>query len=151
MAPNLPRVRGLAILAAVAVLVAGCGEDRSTSTATSEGSFDADRAFADLEAQVAIGPRPSGSPANERTAKMLAAELRDAGVEDVQIQHPWRNVVGTIPGGEPGAIVLGAHFDTKDIPGFVGANDGASGVAVVLELARALAGHNDGPSVRIAL
>ena len=44
-----------------------------------------------------------------------------------------------IPGDEPGAIVLGAHFDTKnDIPGFVGANDGASGVAVVLELARAL-------------
>jgi glutaminyl-peptide cyclotransferase len=151
MAPNLPPVRGLALLVAVAILLAGCGDDQSSSTSASELSFDADRAFADLEAQVQIGPRPSGSPANERTAKMLAAKLRDAGVEDVHIQHPWRNVVGTIPGDESGAIVLGAHFDTKDIPGFVGANDGASGVAVVLELARALGGHSDGPSVRIAL
>ena len=48
-----------------------------------------------------------------------------------------RNVVGTLPGrGRP--ILVGAHYDTKDIPGFVGANDGASGVAVVLELSRAL-------------
>jgi Zn-dependent M28 family amino/carboxypeptidase len=144
-------VRGLALLAAVAVLLAGCGDDESTSTPAGERSFDADRAFADLEAQVAIGPRSSGSTANERTARMLAAKLRDAGVQGVHIQHPWRNVVGTIPGDEPDAIVLGAHFDTKDIPGFVGANDGASGVAVVLELARALDGQNDGPSVRIAL
>ena len=49
-----------------------------------------------------------------------------------------RNVVGTLPGrGKP--ILLGAHYDTKDIPGFVGANDGAGGVAVVLELTRVLA------------
>jgi glutaminyl-peptide cyclotransferase len=151
MAPNLPPVRGLALLVAVAVLLAGCGDDQSTSTAAGERSFDADRAFADLEAQVALGPRPSGSAANGRTAELLAARLRDAGVEDVHIQRPWRNVVGTIPGDESDAIVLGAHFDTKDIPGFVGANDGASGVAVVLELARALGGPVDGPSVQIAL
>jgi hypothetical protein len=144
-------VRGLLLLVAAVVLLAGCGADESTSTAAPERSFDADRAFADLQAQVAIGPRPSGSPANERTAKMLAARLRDAGVEDVHIQHPWRNVVGVIPGDESDAIVLGAHFDTKDIPGFVGANDGASGVAVVLELARQLQAPLDGPSVQIAL
>src|SRR5919108_19833 len=113
MAPNLPPVRGLALVVALAVALAGCGDDQSSSNSSSERSFDADRAFADLEAQVEIGPRPSGSPPNERTAKMLAAKLRDAGVEDVRIQHPWRNVVGTIPGDEPDAIVLGAHFDTK--------------------------------------
>ena len=39
-------------------------------------------------------------------------------------------------GREPGYIVVGAHYDTKDIDGFVGANDGASGTAVVTELAR---------------
>ncbi|MFL5870870.1 MAG: M28 family peptidase [Solirubrobacterales bacterium] len=144
-------MRGLALLAVVAALLAGCGDDRSTSTPASERSFDAERAFADLQAQVAIGPRPSGSPANERTAEMLASRLRAAGVEEVHIQHPWRNVVGTIPGDELDAIVLGAHFDTKDIPGVVGANDGASGAAVVLELARDLEGHADGPSVRVAL
>jgi Zn-dependent M28 family amino/carboxypeptidase len=48
--------------------------------------------------------------------------------------------------------VIGAHHDTKDaIPGFVGANDGASGVAVVLELARALPERLRGPSIHITL
>ena len=40
-------------------------------------------------------------------------------------------MIGTVRGREPGYIVVGAHYDTKDIPGFVGANDGASGTAVV--------------------
>jgi Zn-dependent M28 family amino/carboxypeptidase len=48
-----------------------------------------------------------------------------------------QNVVGSLPGTKP-AIVLGAHYDTLDTPGFVGANDGASGVAVVVAAARAL-------------
>jgi glutaminyl-peptide cyclotransferase len=49
-----------------------------------------------------------------------------------------RNVVGTVRGREPGYVVVGAHYDTKDIPRFVGANDGASGTAVVAELARTI-------------
>jgi glutaminyl-peptide cyclotransferase len=49
-----------------------------------------------------------------------------------------RNVIGTVRGREPGYIVVGAHYDTKDIPDFVGANDGASGTAVVAQLARTL-------------
>jgi Zn-dependent M28 family amino/carboxypeptidase len=49
-----------------------------------------------------------------------------------------RNVVGTLPGRRPG-IVLGAHYDTLAKPrGFVGANNGAAGTAVVIEAARAL-------------
>jgi Zn-dependent M28 family amino/carboxypeptidase len=82
----------------------------------------------------------------------LAAELRRAGVEEVRIQRPERNVVGVIPGRGSGYVVIGAHHDTKaGIPGFVGANDGASGVAVVLELARALPDPMPGPSIAIAL
>jgi Zn-dependent M28 family amino/carboxypeptidase len=54
--------------------------------------------------------------------------------------HPGlRNVVGRIPGAAP-AIVIAAHHDTKRLPGFVGANDGAAGTAAVVELARALRG-----------
>ena len=50
----------------------------------------------------------------------------------------------------PGTVVVGAHYDTKDgIPGFVGANDGASGVAVLLELARSLPRPLAGPSVQL--
>lgn len=128
---------------------AGCGEESSDPPATDR--FDAVRAFEDLRAQVAFGPRPAGSAANRRQAAFLARRLRGAGVRDVQIQRPNRNVVGTIPGSEGDSILLAAHHDTKDLPGFVGANDGASGVAVMLELARALPRRVRGPSVHIAL
>jgi Zn-dependent M28 family amino/carboxypeptidase len=114
--------------------------------------FDAGRAYRDLRAQVRFGPRPAGSAANRRQARFLAGRLRRAGARNVRVQLPHRNVVGTIPGSRPGFVVLGAHHDTKDgIPGFVGANDGASGVAVVLEIARALPRPVDGPSVAVAL
>ncbi len=49
-----------------------------------------------------------------------------------------RNVIGRVPGRGPGYVVLGAHYDTKDMPGFVGANDGASGTAVAVQLARTI-------------
>jgi Zn-dependent M28 family amino/carboxypeptidase len=64
-----------------------------------------------------------------------------------------RNVVGTIPGTRPG-IVFGAHYDTlADPPGFVGANNGAAGSAVVVEAARALARLKlpPGPEIRFVL
>jgi Zn-dependent M28 family amino/carboxypeptidase len=67
------------------------------------------------------------------------------------VQKPHLNVVGTIPGRERGSVVVGAHHDTVDIPDFVGANDGASGVAVVLELARSLPARAEGPDLRLAL
>jgi Zn-dependent M28 family amino/carboxypeptidase len=63
-----------------------------------------------------------------------------------------RNVVGTVPGRDPGRlVVIGAHYDTKDIPDFVGANDGASGVAVVLQLAAAIRPRTLGPTVAFVL
>jgi len=139
---------------------AGCGEREEPAAEVSgrqaaervAARFDAERAFADLRAQVRFGPRPAGSGANRRLAAVLAARLREAGVDEVRVQRPYRNVVGVIPGREPGAVVVGAHHDTKDaIPRFVGANDGASGVALVLELARALAQRVEGPSIHLAL
>jgi len=144
---------GLAALAAFLVTVGGCGDgDPATPAGDATDGFDGARAFADVRAQVALGPRPSGSPAARELSRGLAHELRRAGVRDVRIQRPLRNVVGTIPGRVPGSVVLGAHYDTRDgIPGFVGANDGASGVAVVLELARSLPDPMPGPSLAIAL
>ena len=130
--------------------VAGCGG----SDEPAADRFDADRAYADVEAQVAIGPRPSGSAASEEETEFIVRELTAAGVKGVEVQSPYANVVGVIPGSQPGAVVVGAHHDTKDgIAGFVGANDGASGVAVVLELARGLAPEAplDGPSIHLAL
>ena len=88
-----------------------------------------------LRWQVALGPRPSGSAPARRLATRMARLLPGGRVE--RGPDGVRNVVGRLPGRRP-AIVVGAHYDTKDIRRNVGANDGASGVAVVVELARAL-------------
>lgn len=139
------------LLILAALLVAGCGPEADSPPTADR--FDEERAFEHLEAQVEIGPRPSGTPENRTLVRYLARELEVAGAADVSVQRPWANVVGTIPGAQEGTIVIGAHHDTKDVPGLVGANDGASGVAVVLELARVLASGAPlaGPSVSIAL
>jgi hypothetical protein len=108
--------------------------------------FDAPRAFADLRSQVALGPRPAGSAASRRLAARLRRELPNGRYEAVP--GGLRNVVGTVPGRVPGrVVVVGAHYDTKDIPGFVGANDGAGGTAMLVELARGLRPHSIGPTV----
>ena len=155
-----PGVRRLRIAAGsagailtIAFLLAACGDDGADASGptAAEDLFDADRAMEDVRAQVELGARPAGSDANAEQARMLARRLRSAGVDGVRIQRPHRNVVGRIPGRGRGALVIGAHHDTVDIRGFVGANDNASGVGVVLELARSLPARLEGPSLRIAL
>jgi Zn-dependent M28 family amino/carboxypeptidase len=85
---------------------------------------------------VRVGPRPAGSPALRSLAVRLRAALPNGRFE--RLPGGLRNVVGILPGRLP-AVVLAAHYDTKDRPaGFVGANDGAGGTALVLEAARAL-------------
>jgi len=145
--PQMHRI-AIAIIACMAAI--GCGgADGSASGARADG-FDAERAFDDLAAQVDLGPRPSGSRAAHRAAKLIRRGLRQADLERVRIQKPYENVIGTIPGSEPGTVVVGAHYDTKNgIKRFVGANDGASGVAVLLELARALPRPLPGPAVQL--
>jgi glutaminyl-peptide cyclotransferase len=143
-------MRKLAALLLIAFL-AGCGGgDGGGPPTIPDGPFDAQRAFRDLRAQVRIGPRPAGSAASRREVRWIARRLREAGVPVVRVQRPHRNVVGRIPGAAPGSVVVGAHHDTKDIPGFVGANDGASAVAVLLELARHLTPRLQGPSIELA-
>lgn len=140
-------MRRLAPLLAFALL-AGCGGGSGGEPSHSrQGPFDAQRAFRDLRAQVAIGPRPAGSRASRQEVRLIVGRLRAAGVRNVRVQRPYRNVVARIPGRQQGTVIVGAHHDTKDIPGFVGANDGASGVAVLLELARDLPPRLKGPSI----
>ena len=98
--------------------------------------FDGDAAFRLLVEQVELGPRPAGSEASRALAERLRALLPRGRFQAVP--GGLRNVIGTVRGREPGFIVLGAHYDTKDIPGFVGANDGASGTAIVTEIARTI-------------
>jgi Zn-dependent M28 family amino/carboxypeptidase len=63
----------------------------------------------------------------------------------------YENVVGRLGPRHGKAIVVAAHYDTKDLPGFVGANDGAGGTAAVLEIARALRGAHGLPRIRFVL
>jgi glutaminyl-peptide cyclotransferase len=98
--------------------------------------FDGRAAYRLVQDQVAIGPRPAGSEPSRRLAERLRRELPHGRFQSVP--GGLRNVVGKVPGRGRGYVVLGAHYDTKDIPGFVGAEDGASGTAVVTQIARKL-------------
>ena len=120
-------------------------------------SFDADSSFAFLEEQCRIGPRYPGSRAHKILQRYIVGKLQRYGV-NVSLQ-PFEavlttgdtlslvNIIGNINAGADHRIMLGAHYDTRPIADrdpdpsnrdkpIPGANDGASGVAVLLELAR---------------
>jgi glutaminyl-peptide cyclotransferase len=99
--------------------------------------FDERSAWTFLKRQVALGPRPAGSQKSRELAELLRRSIPRGRFQAVP--GGLRNVVGTIPGRNPRRmVVLGAHYDTKDLPGFVGANDSASGTAVVRQLANTI-------------
>jgi glutaminyl-peptide cyclotransferase len=126
------------VVALVLVLTGGsdgAGEPGANAAATRVDRFDSARAWRSLKYQVALGPRPAGSAKARELAAYLRERIPRGHYENVP--DGLRNVVGRIKGSKP-AIVVAAHYDTKDLPGFVGANDGAGGTAAVLELARAL-------------
>jgi Zn-dependent M28 family amino/carboxypeptidase len=120
-------------------------------TAGAEGpsGFDSSRAWEHLRQLVALGPRPAGSAAIGQARAYIEAQLKTAGVafteqawDDQTPAGPIHmvNVIATIPGTRPARIVLAGHYDTKQFRQFrfVGANDGGSSAAFVLELARVL-------------
>lgn len=109
------------------------------------GGFDGKRAFAHVAKQVSFGPRPSGSPAIVNLQDYLQSELKSYGCNvetdsfgaDTPVGRlPMKNILVKIPGEKPGVILLGTHYDTKILDNFVGADDGGSSTALMLELAR---------------
>jgi len=142
-------VRGLVVFV---ILAAGCLTAQQPQPQPLK--FDGDRAFEHLRQMVAIGPRPAGSAALKQTRDYIKKELAAAGLQAEEqpfdAQTPagpihMVNIRATLPGQTQGRgrIVIGGHYDTKlarDFT-FVGASDGASSAAFVLELARALKGR----------
>jgi Zn-dependent M28 family amino/carboxypeptidase len=116
-------------------------------------AFDAERAYNDVLAQTNFGPRIPGSPAHTQTVDYIVSELQAAGwtvtlQETTYAGQNVRNISATRSNLEP-KILLGAHYDSRLIADHdpdptnhnqpvPGANDGASGAAVLLEIARVL-------------
>jgi glutaminyl-peptide cyclotransferase len=124
-------------LAFVLSLIAVAGASAAPAPRPNVDRFDERAAFAFLKRQVALGPRPAGSAPSRRLAAILRASVPNGRFQAVP--GGFRNVVATVRGRDPSRfVVVGAHYDTKDLPGFVGANDGASGTAVVRQLARTI-------------
>ena len=144
----------LALLAALAALLVWWGNrlPAAASAASPATAFSAERAWPVL-AQLAdtIGLRVTGTPGNARALAYLERRLRAVPRLEVEVQDTaqvqevaWgvrafrvRNLVARLPGRGPGAVLVSAHYDSP--PESVGAADDGVAVAVVVELARALA------------
>lgn len=123
--------------------------------------FDSSRAWDDLRALVAFGPRPAGSRALEDTRGYIKKQLQAAGLtaqeQPFEAQTPLGpvhmvNIRATLPGAPgKGRIVIGGHYDTKLFHEFrfVGASDGASSAAFLLEFARALKGRRNAVPIEL--
>ncbi len=112
--------------------------------------FSGAEALAFTKHLVSFGPRPSGSDAMRKTQAYLLGELKTLGCQTTQDdftgstpvgQTPMKNIIARFPGKSGRIVVITGHYDTKSIPGgfFVGANDGGSSAAFLLEMAKALA------------
>ena len=153
--PSARRCRR-ALVAAVMIGLAASGR----APAAEAVEFSGERAMRHLEAICDLGPRPSGSPAMDRQRALLARHFRAAGatvtgqafqIRDRRTGAPvhLENLIVTWHPDRAERVLLAAHYDTRPFPDrdpvdpegvFLGANDGASGVAVLMELAAAMPG-----------
>jgi hypothetical protein len=123
-------------------------------------AIDGQRAYGYLKKICEIGPRTAGSEANARQREMVKAHFQKMGAvvreQPFQVEHPqngqlltMKNLVGAWHPERTQRVVIGAHYDTRPHPDeertperhalpFIGANDGASGVALLMEIAHHL-------------
>lgn len=153
--------RWMMLVTAIPLVAAACGGgDAGGSTVTFRAerpAFDGVRAFQDLETQVAFGPRIPGSPGHTEQLEWLETQLR--ALADTVFLDPFEhvtaegdelaltNVIARFGPADGSRLLLLTHWDTRpkadqasgeadrELP-VPGANDGASGTAILLELAR---------------
>lgn len=158
---------GLLSLAVISLFIVACQQDApvettvssTASTAVEVPRFDRDSAFAFVAAQVEFGPRVVNTAAHENTKAYLVAQLKRFGARITEQDFIARaytgeeleatNIIGRYRPDLRRRILLAAHWDSRHIAdsplntgdpeaAVVGADDGASGVAVLLEIARQL-------------
>jgi glutaminyl-peptide cyclotransferase len=130
---RLPSGRALAAVLGAWLLLAG--SSGAAGQLQPGAAFDGRYAYSLTKLQLSFGPRPAGSPAQRAAAARLVRLLPHGRFEAVP--GGLRNIVGVLPGRRP-AIVVAAHYDTSDVPGYLGANNSAAGVGAVVALARAM-------------
>ena len=143
---GLPKVAGLLGLVAL-ILMAACLSNAATQT-----KIDGARVLQHVEKIIGFGPHPPGSPAQKEVQNYIEEQLVSYGLAVERHDfHPvtprgrldMTNLWGILPGEQDGVIILASHYDSKYFPfPFVGANDSGSSSALLLELARVLAGDN---------
>lgn len=138
-------------------LQVGC--QRQPLSPTRPPSFDQEHAYTLLKDLCSVGPRNHGSESKLKAEKWIQDQLREAGAEvsvheltyqgkQSESSETFRNIIGRIRPSELRRVMVGTHYDTRSWADrdprkelrstpIIGANDGASGVAVMLEMARA--------------
>lgn len=149
------------IVAGVLTACAPALQDGLPESAPNPQEFNGASALSDVEYQMQLGPRTAGSQAHRQTGDWIMQQLRIAGWQvaaqetifdnGAGVKRPVRNIIAKWGEGRPW-LVLGAHYDSRleadhdpdetlrktPVPG---ANDGASGVAALMELGRVLPSH----------
>ena len=160
-----------AVLLCAAALACGGSHSRDASQAakaappapappaSETGGFDGARAWEYLEKIVSFGPRPPASANIHREQAYLISQLQSFGCQvsedNFQAQTgvgklAMKNIIVKIPGRDPGIVLLLSHYDTLRLPGFVGADDGGSSTALLLEVAHDICGKPQQLTVWIA-
>jgi Zn-dependent M28 family amino/carboxypeptidase len=113
-------------------------------------TFDSARAMQYVKEMIALGPRPIGSANHKKVESFISSHLKGDAVEDdvftadtPEGKFPVRNILAKFAGTRDGIIVIASHYDTNyplRNTSYIGANDGASSSALLLEIANQLRG-----------
>ena len=121
-------------------------------------TIDSARAMQYVKEIVALGPRPIGGANHKKVEEFIVSRLKGVAVEDdvftadtSEGKFPVRNIIAKFPGTGDGIIVIASHYDTNyplRNTSYIGANDGGSSSALLLEIANQLRGKKrDGYSI----
>lgn len=162
------RGKGVKTILCFLLMLASCSRSGSSEKSVQVASFSADSAYLFIAEQVAFGPRVPGTPAHEQCARYLREQLRSFGaqvhVEQGQMPNyagePQQiyNIIGSYAPEAKRRILLCAHWDSRPwcdqeenyderMQPVLGANDGASGVGVLLEIARQIGTRSVGVDI----
>ncbi len=136
------------------LLVSMVGSESRASQARIWEEFSGEKALANVQRLVDLGPRPPGSQAIEKSREYIESELRLAGWQVTRQAFTddtprgkvrFVNLIARFPakGSTRPSFLLGSHYDTKTFDSFrfVGANDGGSSTGLLLEMSRVLGQH----------